>query len=150
MYNVLFPSGRVLEFGTLTIATIYVKAYNGTCVGEPNGILGAITTIPHAKQINALSTLNLRPQAVQGLVLGNDEVLFSARFGGKPMGVRVPMRAVLALYAQENGRGMVFDAEEEDEQPPSSPVPSSMGRQPRAGQRVIATVHWDGSSTRWP
>jgi len=26
-----------------------VKAYNGTCVGEPNGILGAITTIPHAK-----------------------------------------------------------------------------------------------------
>jgi amidase len=38
-----------------------IKAYNGTCVSEPNGILGVISTIPHARQINALSTLNLRP-----------------------------------------------------------------------------------------
>ena len=38
-----------------------IKAYNGTCVNEPNGILGLISTIPHARQINALSTLNLRP-----------------------------------------------------------------------------------------
>jgi Asp-tRNA(Asn)/Glu-tRNA(Gln) amidotransferase A subunit family amidase len=38
-----------------------IKAYNGTCVREPNGILGVISTIPHARQINALSTLNLRP-----------------------------------------------------------------------------------------
>src|SRR3954453_4166484 len=38
-----------------------VKAYNGTCVNEPQGILGPITTIPHAGQINALMTLNLRP-----------------------------------------------------------------------------------------
>jgi Asp-tRNA(Asn)/Glu-tRNA(Gln) amidotransferase A subunit family amidase len=40
-----------------------IKAYNGTCVNEPQGILGPITTIPHARQINALSTLNLRPAA---------------------------------------------------------------------------------------
>ncbi|WP_211254873.1 amidase family protein [Nevskia soli] len=38
-----------------------IKAYNGTCVKEPQGILGPIETIPHAGQINALSTLNLRP-----------------------------------------------------------------------------------------
>ena len=38
-----------------------IKAYNGTCVKEPQGILGPIDTIPHAGQINALSTLNLRP-----------------------------------------------------------------------------------------
>src|SRR3984957_19342546 len=38
-----------------------IKAYNNTCVNEPMGILGPVTTIPHAKQINALSTLNLRP-----------------------------------------------------------------------------------------
>src|SRR5690349_18972286 len=35
-----------------------IKAYNGTCVSQPDGILGAIETIPHAGQINALSTLN--------------------------------------------------------------------------------------------
>jgi Asp-tRNA(Asn)/Glu-tRNA(Gln) amidotransferase A subunit family amidase len=40
-----------------------IQAYNGTCVNQPQGILGPITTIPHARQINALSTLNLRPAA---------------------------------------------------------------------------------------
>jgi len=40
-----------------------IKAYNGTCVKEPNGILGVIETIPKAGQINALATLNLRPAA---------------------------------------------------------------------------------------
>src|SRR5688500_11272113 len=38
-----------------------IKAYNGRCVNEPRGILGPVTTIPRAGQINALSTLNLRP-----------------------------------------------------------------------------------------
>jgi amidase len=40
-----------------------IQAYNGTCVNEPQGILGPITTIARARQINALSTLNLRPAA---------------------------------------------------------------------------------------
>src|SRR2546423_4507533 len=40
-----------------------IKAYNGACVNEPEGILGHVTTIAHAGQINALSTLNLRPAA---------------------------------------------------------------------------------------
>jgi Asp-tRNA(Asn)/Glu-tRNA(Gln) amidotransferase A subunit family amidase len=39
-----------------------IQAYNGPCVNEPQGILGPITTIAHARQINALSTLNLRPR----------------------------------------------------------------------------------------
>ncbi len=38
-----------------------VKAYNGTCVNQPQGILGPISTIPHAGKVNALMTLNLRP-----------------------------------------------------------------------------------------
>jgi amidase len=40
-----------------------IKAYNGTCVSEPDGILGRVTPIPHAGAINALMTLNLRPAA---------------------------------------------------------------------------------------
>jgi Asp-tRNA(Asn)/Glu-tRNA(Gln) amidotransferase A subunit family amidase len=42
-----------------------IKAYNGTCVKQPQGILGPIETIPHAGQINALVTLNLRPAALK-------------------------------------------------------------------------------------
>ncbi|HEX4049736.1 MAG TPA: amidase [Steroidobacteraceae bacterium] len=40
-----------------------IQAYNGVCVRQPMGILGPITTIPHAGQINALATLNLRPSS---------------------------------------------------------------------------------------
>jgi Asp-tRNA(Asn)/Glu-tRNA(Gln) amidotransferase A subunit family amidase len=57
---------RSKQISTVGIVELYlkrIKAYNGTCVTEPQGILGPITTIPHAGQINALSTLNLRPAA---------------------------------------------------------------------------------------
>jgi amidase len=40
-----------------------IKAYNGTCVSQPNGLLGRISTIPNAGQLNAFQTLNLRPAA---------------------------------------------------------------------------------------
>ncbi|MFP5362435.1 MAG: amidase [Thermoleophilia bacterium] len=41
-----------------------IRQYNGTCVNQPEGILGPITTIANAPKINALITLNLRPQAL--------------------------------------------------------------------------------------
>ena len=48
----------------LDVVTLYlarIRAYNGTCVKQPEGLLGPIVTIPHAGQLNALGTLNLRP-----------------------------------------------------------------------------------------
>ena len=48
-----------------------VKAYNGACVEEPEGILGPVTTIPNAGQVNALATLNLRPE--QRMAWGFDQ-----------------------------------------------------------------------------
>lgn len=65
--------------------------------------------------------LNVRPQAVQGLSLGNDEVLFHARFNGIPTHVATPIGSILAIYAKENGRGMVFDPE--DVPPPPEEIP---------------------------
>ncbi len=66
--------------------------------------------------------LNVRPQAIQGLSLGNHEIEFNARFSGKPTHISVPIKAVLAIYAKENGKGMVFDPEEEHDEPPEPPV----------------------------
>jgi Asp-tRNA(Asn)/Glu-tRNA(Gln) amidotransferase A subunit family amidase len=40
-----------------------IKAYNGTCVDQPQGLFGPVTPIAHAGQLNALGTLNLRPAA---------------------------------------------------------------------------------------
>jgi stringent starvation protein B len=52
--------------------------------------------------------LNVGPMAAQQLDLGDEEVTFDARFGGRPMSVVAPVPAVLAIYARENGQGMLF------------------------------------------
>ena len=57
-------SRRITTVGVVEQYLRRIKAYNGTCVSEPQGILGPVTTIPRAGQINALSTLNLRPAAL--------------------------------------------------------------------------------------
>lgn len=55
--------------------------------------------------------LNISYEATSGLSLGADFVEFDARFGGVSRRVRVPMAAILAVYAHESGQGMLFDAE---------------------------------------
>ncbi|MBV0933389.1 ClpXP protease specificity-enhancing factor [Marinobacterium weihaiense] len=73
-------------------------------------------------------TLNIAPGAVQGLLIDDQGISFSARFGGVPMNVYAPMVAVLAIFTRENGMGMGFGMEpgveellqqaEQAEQPP--------------------------------
>ena len=55
--------------------------------------------------------LNIAQRAVGNLELGNDAVRFNARFGGVPRQVNVPLAAVLAIYARENGAGTMFEPE---------------------------------------
>ncbi len=70
--------------------------------------------------------LNIRPEAIQGLSLGNGEIEFNARFSGKPMHIVTPITAVLAIYAKENGKGMIFDQEDNDgDEPPPVKKPST-------------------------
>jgi amidase len=54
---------QITTVGLVELYLKRIKAYNGTCVNEPQGILGTVSTRPRAGQINALSTLNLRPSA---------------------------------------------------------------------------------------
>ena len=61
--------------------------------------------------------LNIAMAAVQSLQLGDESIDFQARFAGIARHVHVPIQAVMAIYARENGRGMVF-SENEDEPPP--------------------------------
>src|SRR5688500_5333279 len=56
-------SKRLTTVGLVEQYLRRIQAYNGTCVNEPQGILGPVTTKARAGQINALSTLNLRPAA---------------------------------------------------------------------------------------
>nr|WP_272667024.1 ClpXP protease specificity-enhancing factor [Providencia sp. PROV069] len=55
--------------------------------------------------------LNVAPRAVGNFEITNEEVRFNARFGGIPRQVYVPMAAIMAVYARENGAGMMFEPE---------------------------------------
>ena len=81
--------------------------------------------------------LNLRPEAVVNLLLGNDEISFQARFGGTPMQLRIPVDAVLAIYARETGKGMIFDEESEGEPPPSGPASDPEEKPKRPTLKVV-------------
>ena len=81
--------------------------------------------VPRQYVENGKIVLNLGPVAVNHLNMANDTIAFNARFGGKPMEVSFPVSSILAMYAKENGQGMVFN-EPEGENPP--PQPDKPGR----------------------
>lgn len=97
---------------------------------------------------NGQVVLNLAMRAVANLDLGNDWISFQARFSGVSQSIMVPVHAVLALYAQENGQGMMFPADEGDVPPPSSPPDSDPppstsedeGEKPRRGAPFLRVV----------
>lgn len=75
--------------------------------------------------------LDIGGMAVRELNIENDPIFFSARFGGRPYDIVVPSGAVLAIYARENGEGLVFGEPEASqpaldvpEPPPEAPKPS--------------------------
>jgi len=78
--------------------------------------------------------LNVSMSATQFLNLGNDCVSFEARFGGASFSVRVPIKAVLGIYARETGQGMIFpegdadpDPSDKTPSPPATPGPAGSG-----------------------
>jgi len=58
--------------------------------------------------------LNVAYRAVNGLDMGNDAVRFLARFSGVSQSVEVPLAAVMAIYAQETGQGMMLPPDDPD------------------------------------
>ena len=71
--------------------------------------------IPKGIATDGKVVLNLSPTAIQQLEMTNEHLSFSARFGGVAQDVYCPMSSVLAIYARENGEGMMFanDAEQD-------------------------------------
>lgn len=74
--------------------------------------------------------LNIAFSATSGLKMDNDAISFKARFGGVSRDIYIPVRNVQAIFASENGQGMVFDTVEDElmsEAPPSEPSRPSIG-----------------------
>ena len=88
--------------------------------------------------------LNIAERAVVRLMIDNDAVSFTARFGGVSQPVYVPISAVLAIYSRETGQGMALpedvthDAdtgEESGDDAPATDTPPDDDTPPPGGKR---------------
>lgn len=97
--------------------------------------------VPQEYVNNGQIVLNISPSAVQSLLIDDAGLSFNARFGGVPMDVYVPMVAILAIYARENGQGMVFGSEAGAPDPsdptPPPPQPRNNEGQNRPSLKVV-------------
>jgi len=89
--------------------------------------------VPEAYISDDRIILNTHPNAINSWVSDNDAISFSAMFSGRPENLYVPINAILAAYAKENGKGMMFDERFDDELPPepdNSPKNKSVSKKP--------------------
>ncbi|EKM96402.1 ClpXP protease specificity-enhancing factor [Stutzerimonas degradans] len=77
--------------------------------------------------------LNVAPSAVRNLQMDNEAVSFEGRFGGVSHSLCIPAGAVMAIYARENGQGMVFEIEPTS--PDDSPADGGGAVDGEGGQR---------------
>lgn len=78
--------------------------------------VNARTRVPMAYVKDGEIILNINYSATKDLHIDNESVVFSARFGGVPQNIYVPMSAVRGIFARENGQGMFFEADPEQEE----------------------------------
>jgi stringent starvation protein B len=72
--------------------------------------VGPGTRVPREYVRDGQIVLNVGPDATNHLLMGNEEITCQARFNGVAFPVVVPVGAVVAIYAKENGQGMAFEA----------------------------------------
>lgn len=102
--------------------------------GMPN------VSVPEEFVENGQIVLNISPAAVKDLLMDDEGVSFNARFGGVPMAVFVPTISILAIYAKENGEGMMFGNEAgapSPDQPPPAPTPPTNSKTSKPSLKIV-------------
>ena len=91
--------------------------------------------------------LNIGPSASHNLIIENEWVSFSARFGGVSHEVWIPIGHVISLFARESGEGMGFEVEAlETEESHTSEPPHPADAQ-SAGEKADARAEQAGKKS---
>lgn len=65
--------------------------------------------VPQAYVKDDQIVLNANPSAVKNFFMDYEHVAFSARFGGSPFQVYLPVFSIIGIFARENGDGIILD-----------------------------------------
>jgi stringent starvation protein B len=79
------------------------------------------TFVPEEYVKEGQIVLNISPSAVRDLQIEQDFLSFDGRFQGVAMEIYAPINAVLGIVARENGEGMWFPKEDDDNPDPTPP-----------------------------
>ncbi|HEX7114600.1 MAG TPA: ClpXP protease specificity-enhancing factor [Steroidobacter sp.] len=96
--------------------------------------------VPRQYVQNGKIILNVSASATSMLSLGNEEVSFRARFGAVTYHVKIPIAAVLGIYARETGQGMIFSEADAPPPPTSPPTPTEPSPAGTNGKRTKPTL----------
>ena len=73
-------------------------------------IAGVVVPKEHVR--DGQIVLNISPQAVRNLNLGNEFVMCEGRFSGRSMELILPVESIRAIYCRDSGQGLAFDDED--------------------------------------
>ena len=93
------------------IRAIYEWCADASCTPYLNVKVDQNVRVPMEYVKNGEIVLSVSHQATRNLTIGNDLIQFSARFNGVSREISIPIYAVQAIFARENGRGMFFEPE---------------------------------------
>ncbi|MSQ72028.1 MAG: ClpXP protease specificity-enhancing factor [Betaproteobacteria bacterium] len=77
-------------------------------------VVDSRTRVPMEYVRDGEIVLNIGPLATSRMQIGNEFIECSARFSGSARELHIPITAVAAIYARENGHGMTFETESKD------------------------------------
>lgn len=100
-------------------------------------VVDANTRVPMEYVRDGEIVLNIGPLATSRMQMGNDSIDCTARFSGASRELSVPVSAVTAIYARENGHGMSFEVEPQTQ---PSPTLGAMGVQRPAVKPVAESA----------
>lgn len=80
--------------------------------------------------------LNVSFDATSNLQMDDELLTFNARFSGVSHAIIIPMEAVSAVYARENGKGMMFDVESDG----NAPTADEDSDKPKSGRPNLKLV----------
>jgi len=66
-------------------------------------------SVPNEHVEDGKIILNVSETAVRKLIVSNEAMEFDARFSGVVYRIYAPIAAISAIYARENGRGIIFE-----------------------------------------
>lgn len=78
------------------------------------------TEVPRAHVKDGEIVLNLSADAVRNLLMGNEMITCTGRFGGASFNLMVPVVAVIGIFAKETGQGLMFQGEGTQSPPPAA------------------------------